>query len=120
MQLGKTRLAASMIDISDGLSTDLNHLCKESAVGARVYETRLPFLGATFSKRMLKYALTGGEDYELLFSVREDRVGELHGEIGGVPVREIGRIVPRSKGVRIVRANGAIEPITPAGWDHFR
>ncbi|MBZ5534379.1 MAG: thiamine-phosphate kinase [Acidobacteriia bacterium] len=120
VQLCKAHIATSMIDISDGLSTDLNHLCRESAVGARVYETRFPLLGEGLSKRRLRYALTGGEDYELLFTVRSNRVAELREEIGGVPVSDIGRIVPRSKGVRIVRANGTIESLTPAGWDHFR
>jgi thiamine-monophosphate kinase len=120
IRLCGTRMAASMIDISDGLSTDLNHLCEESAAGARIYENRLPLPDAGHSRRMLKFALTGGEDYELLFTVRANKVAQLATEIGGVPVTEIGMIVSRSKGISIVRANGVVEPLTPAGWDHFR
>ncbi|MGB7621662.1 MAG: thiamine-phosphate kinase, partial [Terriglobia bacterium] len=69
---------------------------------------------------MLKYALSGGEDYELLFTVSSKRVTEVSTKIDGVPVRDIGKIVPRSQGIKIIRANGTVEPLPPSGWDHFQ
>jgi thiamine-monophosphate kinase len=120
LHLCEARLATSMIDISDGLSTDLNHLCRESRVGARIHEAHLPLLGKGRSQRMLKYALSGGEDYELLFTVSPKRVIEVHPHIDGVPVRDIGRIVPRSQGIKIIRTNSAVDPLPPSGWDHFQ
>ncbi|MFI5175349.1 MAG: thiamine-phosphate kinase, partial [Terriglobia bacterium] len=63
---------------------------------------------------------SGGEDYELLFTVSPKRVIEVHPNIDGVPVRDIGRIVPRSQGIKLIRANGAVEHLPSSGWDHFQ
>ncbi|HKC71592.1 MAG TPA: thiamine-phosphate kinase, partial [Terriglobales bacterium] len=65
--LRERKLAVAMIDISDGLSTDLRHLCEESGVGARIYAESVPVAGGPANLRM---ALHGGEDYELLFAAR--------------------------------------------------
>jgi len=113
--LGRRGLASAAIDLSDGLSTDLAHLCEESAVAAEVDEATLPVhSGAT-----LEQALNGGEDYELLFTASpEARVPR---SIAGVAVTRIGRIVRRRKGrpaVALVTANGT-QPLARRGWEHF-
>jgi thiamine-monophosphate kinase len=122
-----SRIASAMIDLSDGLSSDLRHLCNESGVGAVVGASLLPIsrpltafcrLGG---KRPIDYALCGGEDYELLFTVPKRRIGDLeklvrHGAIKATP---IGRIVSRRRGCWLVDSEGAV-PLWPGGYDHFR
>jgi thiamine-monophosphate kinase len=113
--LQRRRLASAAIDLSDGLSTDLAHLCEESGVAAEVDADRLPIHpGAN-----LEQALHGGEDYELLFSapskVRIPRA------VASVAVRQIGRIVQRRKDrplVRLATSHG-VEELTSQGWQHF-
>lgn len=103
-------LATAMIDISDGLSTDLRHLCDESGVGARIYADRVPSAGGEAN---LRFALHGGDDYELLFACRR----LLRGPIGGVKVTRIGEI---TRGRRMVLVDGGKEKDLPAeGWEHF-
>jgi thiamine-monophosphate kinase len=113
--LQKKGVATSAIDLSDGLSTDLAHLCEESRVTAEIDAALLPIhRGAT-----LEQALSGGEDYELLFTAPESaRVPE---SIAGVPVRQIGRILKRSRGraaITLKTAEGS-KPIESSGWQHF-
>lgn len=108
--------ATAAIDISDGLSTDLHHLCAESRVSAEVEAAALPiFPGATLTD-----ALNGGEDYELLFTAGPS--ARIPRRIAGVPVSRIGVIGRESvKGARVtlVDANGR-RPLEPRGWEHFR
>ncbi len=113
--LARRGLASAALDLSDGLSTDLAHLCEESAVAAEVDAAALPVhLGAT-----LEQALHGGEDYELLFTASpEARVPR---RIAAVPVTRIGRIVRARKGrptVALITADGT-RPLAPQGWEHF-
>jgi thiamine-monophosphate kinase len=113
-------LAGACLDVSDGLSTDLGHLCAASGVGAEVMEAALPLdvrarrLGP---EQGLRAALDGGEDYELLFSARPGV--KVPGRIGGVAVTRIGRLV-RGPGMVLVRADGRREELRPGGWEHFR
>lgn len=119
LALARRRLATASIDLSDGLSTDLAHLCHESGVGAEVLEEALPIhpLAAKAApERAIKLALDGGEDYELLFtappSVRMPR------SVAGVPVTRIGKLV-RGAAISIVDSAGRSRPLKPGGWEHF-
>jgi thiamine-monophosphate kinase len=108
-------VATAALDISDGLSTDLAHLCEESGVAAEINTAALPiYPGAT-----LVQALHGGDDYELLFSAHSSTA--VPGAIEGVPVTRIGRILRREPGkpqVFLRTAEGA-EPLKAQGWEHF-
>jgi len=113
--LAKRGLASAAIDLSDGLSTDLAHLCEESRVAAEVDAAALPVhSGAT-----LEQALNGGEDYELLFTASpEARVPR---RIAGVAVTRVGRMVRPRKGrpaVTLVSSQGR-QALVPRGWEHF-
>ncbi len=121
-------LVHAMIDISDGLSTDLAHLCEESGVAADIEVAALPIhplalqLGSKRRARSaLHLALHGGEDYELLFTAPPS--AKIPRSIAGVPIHRIGAIRrPRPHGPRILlKTKGAPHtPLTPAGWQHFR
>ncbi len=105
-------LASAMIDLSDGLSTDLGHLCEESRVGATVWADRIP---GESSRVTLESALHGGEDYELLFTSSR-RVPQA---LAGVKITRIGEITKAASMV-LVDASGRRRPLRPAGWEHFR
>jgi thiamine-monophosphate kinase len=108
-------LATAAIDVSDGLSVDLQHLCEESGLRAEVDAARLPVAaGAT-----LKDALHGGDDYELLFTA--DVEARVPRRIGGVPVHRIGRMLRRhaGRGQMMLIADGRKNELRPEGWEHF-
>ena len=113
--LRRRGLASAAIDISDGLSTDLNHLCEESGVSAEVDAACLPL----HPHATLEQALHGGEDYELLFTAPE--TARLPRQISGVPVTRIGRIVRRRPGAAVVtlRTDKGSVALRPQGWQHF-
>ncbi len=118
----KKGLASSCIDISDGLSTDLAHLCSESGVGAEIEEAMLPLhpLAAKLGLAEARLAaLHGGEDYELLFTAPQS--ASIPRRIGTVAITLIGRITRAHAGVTLVRADGGQrEALRPGGWEHFK
>jgi thiamine-monophosphate kinase len=119
-----TTLASAMIDTSDGLSTDLGHLCKASGVGARIWADKIPLVRVPSELKRLnpdpmRLALHGGEDYELLFTVPKRLEKRLPRGIGGVPVTTIGEIT-RGKEIILVNASGRAVPLRPQGWDPFQ
>ncbi|HLI64241.1 MAG TPA: thiamine-phosphate kinase [Terriglobales bacterium] len=130
--LREKMLASAMIDISDGLSTDLNHICEESRVGAVISADALPVdfhrratdtqwtqTGrdkSSLLKDALKLALHGGEEYELLFTARPDR--RIPMQFAGVSITQIGEIVPGQQ-MRLTRPGEKSEILKAAGWQHF-
>ena len=113
--LRRKQAATAAIDLSDGLSTDLEHLCAESVVSAEIDAQALPIhAGATMDQ-----ALHGGEDYELLFTTPPN--APTPRSIAGVPVTRIGRIVKRRPGqsaIVLVDASGR-HALKRGGWEHF-
>jgi thiamine-monophosphate kinase len=108
-------LASAAIDLSDGLSTDLAHLCEDSRVAAAVDAALLPVHPAA----TLLQALNGGEDYELLFTAPPS--ARLPRKIAGVPITPIGRILParlNHPAVTLLTPQGP-QPLKPQGWQHF-
>ncbi len=120
LELNRRFAVRAMIDISDGLSADLGHLCEESGTGAVVDEARLPIAAAARrlagrdGRTPLEHALSDGEDYELLFAVPAAQAGRL--ERSGLG-RAIGRFTARG-GVVLARRDGRLEELAPRGWEH--
>lgn len=115
-------LPTSMIDVSDGLSSDILHICKQSNVGVEIYETSIPMVEET-CERAVKFdlnpticALNGGEDYELLFTI--DEADET--KLANIPaVTIIGKIMEVSEGKMLVTKSNNKYELTAQGWNHF-
>lgn len=122
--LSAKRLASATIDVSDGLSTDLRHLCGASGVGAYVWADRIPVpdvsrVRVSGGPGPLALALHGGEDYELLFTVPRRKASQLPRRFQGVALHQIGEI-RRPKEVDLIELGGKTRPLRPRGYDHFR
>ena len=112
----------SMMDVSDGLSSELLHICKASGVGCRVYEDRIPIdyqtacMAEEFNMNMVTAAMNGGEDYELLFTVPltdNEKVEKLEG------VKVIGYVTDKDLGAAMITRDGQEMPIRAQGWNAF-
>jgi thiamine-monophosphate kinase len=112
----------SMIDISDGLSSDLLHICTQSNVGCVVYEERIPIdyqtamMAEKFNLNVTTVALNGGEDYELLFTVPISLHEEIE-HLNGVKI--IGHICDSSAGTNLVTRDGTQVPLVAQGWNQL-
>ena len=116
--LRQRKIPSAMIDVSDGLSTDLEHICQESHVGAEIEAQAIPRARCGPGGKGtvdLKFALHGGDDYELLFTSSRP----VPPEVEGVPVTRIGRTTG-SAGMRLLDADGKARVLKAAGWEHFR
>jgi len=122
-----SRLASAMIDLSDGLLSDLGHICEESEVGALLDRTTIPLsqelksLAAHAGFDPLDFALSGGEDYGLLVTVPEANSREFERAYKKkrlTPIFMIGAI-RQEAGIRITNADGSVEELAPKGFDHF-
>ena len=125
--LANSHLATSMMDLSDGLSTDLDRLCRASSVGAQIQASQIPAVEgpkrneASKPKKddALTRALNGGDDYELLFTVRATKAGRLPSSFKGIPLTPIGQIT-RTRAILLVQSDGRTKRLRPSGWDPFR
>ncbi|NOT37014.1 MAG: thiamine-phosphate kinase [Saprospiraceae bacterium] len=115
-------IPTSMIDISDGLSSDLIHICRQSNVGASIEEANVPIdqeaqlMALEFHLDPITCALSGGEDYELLFTISPSD----HEKIKQLPsFYYIGEIVSPESGVKLKTSKGNLHEITAQGWKHF-
>jgi thiamine-monophosphate kinase len=115
------RIASSAIDISDGLSTDLNRLAEASKTGAQVWANRLPrpLDGSNRPFAPQSLVLNGGEDYKLLFTVPPGRMELVPKRFKAARIYHIGEIQAARFGVRIIE-NGTEVPLQAGGFDHFR
>ncbi|WP_280119869.1 thiamine-phosphate kinase [Sangeribacter muris] len=112
----------AMMDVSDGLSSELLHICKASGVGCRIYEDKVPIdyqtavMAEELSMNLVMTAMNGGEDYELLFTVpltEHDKIKDLKG------ISMIGYVTKPELGAAMVTRDGAELPITAQGWNAF-
>jgi thiamine-monophosphate kinase len=125
--LASSGAATAAIDVSDGLSSDLNHICEQSKVGARVFADKLPALPALFTaaqlmnKDPLDWILHGGEDYVLLAAVKREAANVLLQEADeeGLVLTVIGEVTGTGN-AELVHPDGTVSALTPHGWDHFK
>ncbi len=123
-EIARRRIASAMIDISDGLASDLTRLGMESNKGAVIWEEKLPIassskvLAKTLRQSFLEWVLYGGEDYELLFTVPADKRKLVEEELD-FSCNLIGEVVDESEGISIVNKMGACTRIESRGYDHF-
>jgi thiamine-monophosphate kinase len=122
--LVKKGLGTAMMDLSDGLSSDLPRLCAASAVGARVEKVKIPQVPPTelplkHGHDPLQLALHGGDDYELLFTVPPRKAKLLPKSFRGVRLTPIGKIT-RKRELLVLEENGRTRQLIPGGWDPFR
>ncbi len=122
--LAKKGLATAMIDISDGLSSDLSRLCAASAMGAQLESSKIPRVriqdvALKQSRDPLHFALHGGDDYELLFTVPPRKTDLLPNSFHGVRLTAIGRITQKRE-LLLQDENSSVSQLTPRGWDPFR
>ncbi|MCT4581297.1 MAG: thiamine-phosphate kinase [Flavobacteriales bacterium] len=113
----------SMIDVSDGVSSEVMHLCKHSAVGCNIYEEKLPIDPTTYQSARdfnldpTMCALNGGEDYELLFTISQDDFDKIKGNPN---LTVIGHITTKESGLNLITSGGSVTPLKAQGWDGLK
>jgi thiamine-monophosphate kinase len=113
---------SSMIDVSDGLASDLMHICQQSGLGANIYEDKLPYDHHTLKTAMefrldvITAVMNGGEDYELLFTISQENFESLKNHRD---IHFIGYMQEAGKGVNLVTKAGHAVPVEAQGWSHF-
>lgn len=122
--LAEAYLPSAMIDVSDGLLADLGHILDASVVGARVEQALLPlspeFHQVLFEEPALfELALSGGEDYELLFTVPADKEHLLAALVADVPITRIGTVIAAEQGFLLIDGAGRVRPVKAKGFNHF-
>ena len=117
--LAERKLATAMMDVSDGLSSDLPRLCAASGVGALVEASKLPLPRGIDRESGRELALHGGDDYELLFTVPPRKLTSLSAKFRKLRLTQVGKIT-KGRGVQIIGKDGRREPLRVAGWDPFR
>jgi len=126
--LAASGVVTAMLDVSDGLAADLGHLCSASDASAELDADAMPVdpaasgISAALGRDAIQLALGGGEDYELLFTVRPDGLEQalaVVAQAGGV-ARVIGRLTEPGSDLLIRFADGRIEKLVARGWDHLR
>lgn len=121
--LSENNLANSMIDLSDGLSSDLMHICRASKVGAKIFADMVPFdkklkpLAETFEKK-IEFALNGGEDFELLFTVSKKKFLPLENEFKKRNFSLIGEVTSNAEIIELID-NEKVTTLQPKGFRHF-
>jgi thiamine-monophosphate kinase len=111
-----------MIDISDGLGSEVHHICHQSHVGAEIYAEAIPLhddvraAGKALGTDPVDFAISGGEDYELLFSISEDNLAALYDT--GLSCHMVGKITAKKTGSILVGPHGR-QPL-PGGYNHFK
>ncbi len=122
--LTRHRIPTAMMDLSDGLSTDLPRLCAASGVGARLESSTLPVVPSGGRRRLTRsdavdLALHGGDDYELLFAVSPRKARSLPRSFQGIALTQIGELT-RGRSIRLNLQNERDVPLSEGGWDPFR
>jgi len=112
-----------MMDISDGLSSDLTRMCIASQVGAEIGLGRIPVAAGQFRaksspRELTRAALHGGDDYELLFCVADRDRTRMPKAFRGLALAEIGRVT-KQRAIKLAESSGKIVPLRPLGWDPF-
>jgi len=120
MELARLKLASAMIDTSDGLSIDLGHLCEESGCGAEVYLEKIPVSAElkALQRKARDFALNGGEDYQLLFTVPEEKMDLLSSLKRRYALTPIGKIIS-GLGIVVVDSRNRRKKLQPKPWHHF-
>ncbi len=121
--VGQKNLATAMIDLSDGLSSDLAHICRESQVGAKIYADKIPFHNESFSsaqyfEEQLHLALNGGEDFELLFTVSPKKKFQLEKHMKTCQFSYIGETTANVEMIELI-SNGKSSALETRGFRHF-
>lgn len=120
------RYASAMIDVSDGVGSEVRHICEESFVGAGIFAEKVPIddrvrcIARALKKNELNFALSGGEDFELVFTIKPEQFTKLQKELGShdVKLSVVGEIRKFDDGVKLVYSDGK-ECDLPRGFEHF-